>query len=130
MTTPCRADSGADPDTWFRETTADQAKQICATCPVFDACRAVIDRLEADGRHEFGIWAGEDPYERQDRRGQTPHRFPRPRLARTHHQACTECGRPFRPRHIPAADAPGTVIHSSHGLCQRCAGRARKEDQQ
>ena len=51
---PCRGD---DPDLWFAESPAEleQAKALCATCPVRERClRAALDRAEP-----WGVWGGE-----------------------------------------------------------------------
>ncbi|MGY1637776.1 WhiB family transcriptional regulator [Geodermatophilus sp. SYSU D00742] len=50
---PCRD----DPDLWFAESPAqlEQAKTLCAACPVRDACLAgALDRGEP-----WGVWGGE-----------------------------------------------------------------------
>jgi WhiB family redox-sensing transcriptional regulator len=50
---PCRN----DPDLWFAESPAqlEQAKTLCAACPVRDACLAgALDRGEP-----WGVWGGE-----------------------------------------------------------------------
>src|SRR3712207_6941273 len=50
---PCRN----DPDLWFAESPAqlEQAKTLCAECPVRDACLAgALDRGEP-----WGVWGGE-----------------------------------------------------------------------
>lgn len=55
----------------------EQARAICATCPVLRQCRNFVDELEApfaglsvrtQTRNMFGIWAGETPQERIRRR--------------------------------------------------------------
>ena len=51
---PCRVQ---DPDLWFAERPADleQAKRLCAECPVRSACLAgALDRAEP-----WGVWGGE-----------------------------------------------------------------------
>ena len=51
---PCHA---ADPDLWFAEDPADleQAKTLCAGCPVRRACLATaLERAEP-----WGVWGGE-----------------------------------------------------------------------
>ena len=51
---PCRVQ---DPDLWFAERPADleQAKRLCAGCPVRSACLAgALDRAEP-----WGVWGGE-----------------------------------------------------------------------
>lgn len=51
---PCHA---GNPDLWFAESPADldQAKQLCAACPVRDACLAgALERGEP-----WGVWGGE-----------------------------------------------------------------------
>jgi WhiB family redox-sensing transcriptional regulator len=51
---PCRVQ---DPDLWFAERPADleQAKRLCAGCPVRAACLAgALDRAEP-----WGVWGGE-----------------------------------------------------------------------
>ena len=51
---PCRVQ---DPDLWFAERPADleQAKRLCAECPVRAACLAgALDRAEP-----WGVWGGE-----------------------------------------------------------------------
>lgn len=128
MTTPCRADSGADPDTWFTRATEPDAKRICATCPALDACRRAIDTIEEDGHLEHGVWAAETPTERTQRRNQTTtsrKRRGRATLTRTP-PSCRYCGRPFRRWSETAADRPGTVKHHGHGTCESCAGRLRR----
>lgn len=47
------------------------AKTVCEDCPVRAECRVVVDHIEADGllrRNETGVWAGETPHERRERR--------------------------------------------------------------
>jgi WhiB family redox-sensing transcriptional regulator len=51
---PCHREN---PDLWFAESPADleQAKQLCAACPVRDACLAgALERGEP-----WGVWGGE-----------------------------------------------------------------------
>ncbi len=51
---PCRVD---DPDLWFAESPAllEQAKTLCATCPIRKSClAAALDRGEP-----WGVWGGE-----------------------------------------------------------------------
>ena len=51
---PCRTH---DPELWFAEHTAqvEQAKALCRTCPIRDACLAgAIEREEP-----WGVWGGE-----------------------------------------------------------------------
>ena len=53
-TLPCRVQ---DPDLWFAESPAqlEQAKTLCAQCPVRSACLAgALDRGEP-----WGVWGGE-----------------------------------------------------------------------
>jgi WhiB family redox-sensing transcriptional regulator len=51
---PCRV---SDPDLWFAESPADleQAKALCADCPLREAClAAALERAEP-----WGVWGGE-----------------------------------------------------------------------
>ncbi|WP_442943794.1 WhiB family transcriptional regulator [Nocardia sp. NBC_00508] len=51
---PCRA---GNPDLWFAESPVqlEQAKALCATCPIRKGClNAAIDR-----REPWGVWGGE-----------------------------------------------------------------------
>ena len=51
---PCRV---SDPDLWFAESPADleQAKALCAECPLRQAClAAALERAEP-----WGVWGGE-----------------------------------------------------------------------
>lgn len=51
---PCRGD---DPDLWFAESPAEleQAKALCATCPIRARCLdTALDRAEP-----WGVWGGE-----------------------------------------------------------------------
>ena len=51
---PCRE---GDPELWFAESPAqlEQAKSLCADCPIRDACLAgALDRAEP-----WGVWGGE-----------------------------------------------------------------------
>ena len=53
-TLPCRA---GDPDLWFAESPAqlEEAKALCATCPIRQGClAAALDRGEP-----WGVWGGE-----------------------------------------------------------------------
>jgi WhiB family transcriptional regulator, redox-sensing transcriptional regulator len=53
-TLPCRSQ---DPDLWFAESPAEleQAKQLCATCPIKAACLdSALSRQEP-----WGVWGGE-----------------------------------------------------------------------
>lgn len=51
----------ADPDLWFRSGAEDEAKAVCAACPVRAEClNSAIARKE-----EFGVWGGLDPSERE-----------------------------------------------------------------
>jgi WhiB family redox-sensing transcriptional regulator len=47
-----------------------KAKQLCATCPVLAECRETVDRMEGGQVPDrvAGIWAGETPRERHNRR--------------------------------------------------------------
>lgn len=50
-----------DPDLWFRPRSEEEAKAVCAACPVRAEClQHAIDREEA-----FGVWGGLDPSERR-----------------------------------------------------------------
>jgi hypothetical protein len=49
------------------------ARQLCATCPVLDACRTWTDHHETPRDYWHGLVAGELPKERATRRG-VPHR--------------------------------------------------------
>lgn len=51
---PCHA---GDPDLWFAENPADleQAKTLCAACPIRRAC--LSDALERE--EPWGVWGGE-----------------------------------------------------------------------
>ncbi|WP_446226089.1 WhiB family transcriptional regulator [Nocardia sp. IBHARD005] len=54
LTLPCR---GGNPDLWFAESPTDleQAKELCAACPIRKGClTAAIDRAEP-----WGVWGGE-----------------------------------------------------------------------
>ncbi|MBO0852933.1 MAG: WhiB family transcriptional regulator [Nocardia sp.] len=54
LSVPCRA---GDPDLWFAEKPADleEAKALCASCPIRGAClAAALDRGEP-----WGVWGGE-----------------------------------------------------------------------
>jgi WhiB family redox-sensing transcriptional regulator len=69
---------GTDPEVFFAEghnrTLYDEARTICAACPVLDDCRLDADRYETASR-TFGFVAGETPAERGRRRrasGTTP----------------------------------------------------------
>jgi WhiB family redox-sensing transcriptional regulator len=62
---------GADTALWFPESsdheTADQAKTICAGCPVIDSCRVEAIANAA----EVGIWGGlTESQRRRERVGQ------------------------------------------------------------
>ena len=47
----------------------EQAKAICAGCPVIEQCRAMTDRAERGLSSDvFGVFAGESPLERVRRR--------------------------------------------------------------
>jgi len=51
---PCRVE---DPELWFAESPAllEQAKSLCAECPIRNACLAgALDRAEP-----WGVWGGE-----------------------------------------------------------------------
>lgn len=59
-----------DPD---EMTTADEerCRKVCASCPVFDDCRRLVDSLESATQrpcHLTGYWAGESVYDRARRR--------------------------------------------------------------
>jgi WhiB family redox-sensing transcriptional regulator len=51
---PCRAD---DPDLWFADSPAqlEQAKALCANCPIRRSCLAAA----LDRREPWGVWGGE-----------------------------------------------------------------------
>jgi len=68
---------GSDPEVFFPQHGAgrkqiDEARAICATCPVLSVCRDYVDVIEADipRSYLFGIFAGETPNERWRRRRQ------------------------------------------------------------
>jgi hypothetical protein len=71
--------SVATPDVWHadeygRYPAAQEAKAVCARCPVAAECREYVDAYDASIPKDLssdglqGIWAGEDPHERQRRR--------------------------------------------------------------
>lgn len=52
----------------------NELKAICATCPAFNGCRRMVDRIEEEAglpnhtNYYAGLWAGETPGERLARR--------------------------------------------------------------
>lgn len=64
---------GIGPDLWFPGLgdSTNAAKAICSTCPTTRECRDYSDKVEASGFTYgllHGVWAGESPRERQQRR--------------------------------------------------------------
>ena len=118
----------ADPDLWVSEHSTWRAIKICETCPALEACREAIDLIEADGHAEWFVWAGETPGMRQKRRGQT---YRRPRGQTNIYQPmpekCRLCDRKLRRSGVKAADAPGTVLYETDGLCKSCSQRLKRE---
>lgn len=59
-------------DPWTMTTAAEaQCRKVCESCPVFDDCRRLVERLESNDQepyHLTGYWAGESVYERARRR--------------------------------------------------------------
>lgn len=47
-----------------------RARWVCSICPVRGECRDYADRVEKGQRHLFGVFGGEDPFERRARREQ------------------------------------------------------------
>ena len=65
----CAAD-GVDTSWWFDRGHAAAARRICRGCPVLNECRHYCDELESTQpfAHWAGVWAGETPKERRQRR--------------------------------------------------------------
>jgi WhiB family redox-sensing transcriptional regulator len=63
-----------DPAAFFSDaaTQVSLAKQTCARCPVVMQCRQTADMVEGrlSGKHVHGVWGGETPSERIQRRWQ------------------------------------------------------------
>jgi WhiB family redox-sensing transcriptional regulator len=62
--------NGENPEIFFNGHLVSQALKVCATCPVIQQCRGLVDRIEygiAD-QYKWGIWAGETVKERINRR--------------------------------------------------------------
>jgi hypothetical protein len=62
----------ADPETWFGFTAKEkaEAKRICSQCPERKPCQRYADAAEADIPPSCwsGVWGGETPEERRERR--------------------------------------------------------------
>lgn len=96
---------GAPTDLWFphrgEQATVNEARAICARCPVAPECR---DHA-LDNRELFGIWGGTTELQRR-------------RLRRKWRRTCTACGQVF----IPA--------HSLTRHCPTCANTTRARSNQ
>lgn len=75
---------------------AEDAKQICCTCPVIEQCK----QWAIDNRMETGVWGGLDEYQLSDiRRHRSPSRRPRARCGtrpgyKRHHREGTPVCQP------------------------------------
>lgn len=95
-----------DPDLWFRSGSEDEAKAVCATCPVRPEClQDALDRKETSG-----IWGGLDPSEREllVDYGKT--------------LTCGHCGR-IKPVAEFGSDGKG----GRRGDCLECSAAAKRE---
>lgn len=123
-----------------RKRRAEEAKKVCAGCPVRQLCRD-----DARARREaYGVWGGESEDERaawlagvrQEKKQRVavldgdaqPDPPPTRKLAdRT---PCLRCGRTMRtrrPGRSKLADiADGEVFHRAHGECQTCYQATRR----
>ena len=64
-----------DSEIFFDEDRADEAKAICATCPLQSKCLSYAVQCE-----EFGVWGGATAEERAELRGSRPIWTPEERL--------------------------------------------------
>ena len=86
-----------DPEWWF-DTAAGlkkMARETCYMCPAFAECREENDRIETLGKKTgqcnlYGIFAGEDPHERRERR--KAERDGKP-ASKGYASECATCGR-------------------------------------
>ncbi|MET9467400.1 WhiB family transcriptional regulator [Streptomyces sp. NPDC006544] len=56
-----------DPDAWFNEDDAAEAKIACGWCPVRDLCKEFADTHEGtvSRKYRHGVWAGQGTSERE-----------------------------------------------------------------
>jgi hypothetical protein len=103
----------------------DVARAMCARCPVLNECRQAGDQLEAGASPSSiqGFRGGETPRERMGRRLR-----PSGSKKITPYQPCGDCGRPLRARKATVEQFPGTVRHASHGLCDACNARRKRQE--
>lgn len=104
---------GEKAESWERR--HRQARVLCRSCPMLDACETELSRLEKEGKPVDGIVAG--------RYCDIPvHAGPR------QHAFTTVTCRGCQERIIPQAKAdapwhPGKVLHVGEGLCENCFPR-------
>lgn len=58
-----------NPDSWFEEDDAAEAKTVCGWCPVRTMCEELADDLEGNlsRTYRHGVWAGRGTCEREAR---------------------------------------------------------------
>ena len=58
-----------DKSVFFKRNRIDEAKAICARCPITEHCRAEADRITPEMPYErlHGVWGGESERERMGR---------------------------------------------------------------
>jgi hypothetical protein len=115
---------GVDTEVFFppyrTRTAYDEARAICAECPVLSTCRETNDAQENNGEplHIFGMFAGETPDERINRRGR---RIPEQRKV-------ILCGttQGLR-RHVRCGEKPCAACNKAYALYQ-ATFRARRAE--
>lgn len=63
---------GLDTNLFYTDSRADQAKQVCADCPVRPECLAYVQAVQPPGSWDHGVWGGTDKAERARMRGVSP----------------------------------------------------------
>lgn len=102
----------------------DAARRVCAACPF--ATQRECAAIALDTAAKEGVWAGVDLGDATKSR--TAARKVLSRIAGREFQSASRvpascqgpCGRPLRSMAVKAADAPGTVVSTGHGLCSCC----------
>lgn len=112
----CRPGSGVDPEMFFDPQRKDEARQVCAGCPVAHHCDSYAMRLtRVETQPIYGVWGGRTQNERLGKREPLPPGRPRTRAPRA-----------------PQEPGPAKVVHGTltgvrahwdakEGMCPSCA---------
>ncbi len=107
------------PDMWFSDDEGVQqaARKVCAACPLLAECRRAAEKIDPP----YGIWAGEDRYQRRNRmrKRKWPQAAPRPQKDQGHTQAQTSPANRTTGKPAAASETSGPTVSPESPHCPR-----------